>query len=197
MITQSVPLVLASRSAIRAQMLKSVGLNFSVAPSGVDEDAIKAAHQASLPELAETLAYAKAVKISRDYPQHLTIGCDQLCVLGDQVFDKPETPENAVKQLQQLRGETHQQISAICLLRGEEEIWRYHAVAELTMRQLSDAEIAAYVTLDEPLSSCGAYKFESYGRHLFAHASGDHDVIKGLPLTDLVAKLHALRAISL
>ncbi|MAR57186.1 MAG: septum formation protein Maf [Rickettsiales bacterium] len=197
MVTQATPLVLASRSPIRAQMLKQVGLQFSVAPSGVDEDAIKQAHQASLPELAEALAAAKAAKIASDYPQHLTIGCDQLCVMEDTVFDKPETQAKAIAQLQQLRGERHQQIVGLSLMRGEEEIWRYHSVAELTMRQLTDAEIKAYIALDEPLQSCGTYKFESYGRHLFTHVAGDHDVIKGLPLTDLLAKLHELGAVSL
>lgn len=65
------------------------------------------------------------------------------------------------------------------------------------MRALSQADIHAYVAADAPLSSCGAYKFEGLGRHLFAHVAGDHDVIQGLALVPLLAQLHALGVISL
>lgn len=225
---QPIPLVLASGSAIRAQMLKGCGLSFSVAPSNVDEEAMKreflAPHPNPLPkgegtrstsplgrgqnsaailgegkyeQLAAKLASAKALNVSASYPEHLTIGADQLCVLGESIFDKPMTKAAAIQQLQQLSGRTHQQISAVCIARGEDVLWQAVEVAELTMRTLTLADIEAYINADEPLKSCGAYKYESLGKHLFASVSGTDSAIKGLPLQPLIAQLHGVGAISL
>jgi septum formation protein len=65
------------------------------------------------------------------------------------------------------------------------------------MRALSAAEVRAYVAADAPLSSCGAYKFEGLGRHLFTQVVGDHDVVQGLALVPLLTQLHALKVIAL
>lgn len=194
------PLVLASGSAIRAQMLKSAGLHFSVVPGSVNEEEIKAdpALAGQKPEtLAAALARAKALCVARDYPEHVTIGADQVCVLNETIFDKPASRQRAIEQLQQLAGQTHRQISAVCLARGQEVIWEHSQQAELTMRPLSLREIEAYVEADTPLKSCGAYCYESLGRHLFTQVTGSEDVIKGLPLQAIIARLHAMEAIGL
>ena len=192
------PLVLASSSAVRQQMLKHVGVPFSVVPSGVDESAIKEQMKGQPPQqLAQALARAKTLHVAKQYPDRITIGADQLCVSDEGILDKPGSVENAVAQLRALSGRTHRQLSAVCLARGEDVLWEACEHAELTMRTLSDDEICGYITQDEPLHSCGAYKFESMGRHLFAQVRGNDDVIKGLPLVPLLAQLYALGAISL
>ncbi len=198
MITQHAPLILASGSTIRQQMLKAVGLTFSVVPSGVEEDNVKAAHVgAPIPQLALALARAKTLAVSALHPQAYTIGADQLCVHRDAILSKPVTYERAQQQLAKLAGDTHAQHSAVVLARGGEVVWEHHAHASLTMRELSEKEIHAYVAADAPLSSCGAYKFEALGRHLFAAVEGDHDVIQGLPLVPLLAALHQHGVISM
>ncbi len=192
------PLVLASGSSIRQLMLKSVGLTFSVVPSGVEEDTIKAAMQgAPIPELAMALARAKALAVSIHHPGAITIGADQICVHRGAALSKPGSYDRAEAQLAMLSGGLHHQHCAMTLARGSEVIWEFHDVAELTMRALSTAEIHAYVAADAPLASCGAYKFEGLGRHLFHRVRGDHDVVQGLALVPLLAQLHALGAISL
>ena len=199
-IAHHTPLVLASGSAIRAQMLKGCGLQFSVAPSNVDEEAIKKGFEigdAGLGRLAGELSRAKALNVAPAYPDHLTIGADQLCVLENSIFDKPETREAAIEQLMQLQGQTHQQISAVCLARGSEVMWEHQCAALLTMRALTEAEAAAYIDADLPLKSCGAYKYESLGKHLFAEVLGEDATIKGLPLQPLLAQLHGMGAIAL
>lgn len=195
---QHAPLILASGSAIRQQMLKSVGLTFSVVPSGVDEDALKHAHPGlPIAQLALTLASAKAMAVSRQQPEAYVIGADQLCALGATIFDKPGTHARAEAQLAQLAGHTHQQHCGVALVHANDLIWEHHAVAELTMRPLTAAQIHAYVAADAPLASCGSYLFESLGRHIFSAVTGDHDVIQGLPLVALLAALHAKNIIGL
>lgn len=192
------PLVLASGSSIRQQMLKSVGLKFSVVPSGVEEDKIKEEMKGEpIPKLAAALARAKTLSVSVNHPGAYTIGADQICVLDGKALSKPGSYERAEAQLAELAGKTHQQHCAITLARGNEVIWEFHDVAELTMRPLTPAEIKAYVAADAPLSSCGAYKFEGLGRYLFAAVKGDHDVIQGLALVPLLAQLQTLGVVKL
>lgn len=194
---QHAPIVLASGSTIRQQMLKAVGLTFSVVPSGVDEDQFKAAPGDSLPELAITLATAKAMAVSKNNPEAYTIGADQLCIHNGHIISKPSSYDNAEAQLIGLSGKTHMQCCGVALVRDGTVLWQHSGKALLTMRDLTPAEIRAYVAADAPLSSCGSYKFEGLGRHLFACFEGDQDVIQGLPLVPLLAELHARGVISL
>lgn len=197
-IRQHAPLILASGSSIRQQMLKAVGLAFSVVPSGVAEDEIKAAmRDAPLPELAAALARAKTLAVSSHHPEAYTIGADQICVHAGEVLSKPGSYARAEAQLARLAGSTHTQHCAMTLARGDEILWEFHAAASLTLRPLTAAEIRAYVAADAPLQSCGAYKFEGLGRHLFAQVEGDHDVIQGLALVPLLAQLHTRGILSL
>ena len=198
MITHHLPLILASGSVIRQQMLKACGLTFSVAPSGVDEDALKPT-LAHLPiiEQALVLARAKALAVSARHPDAITIGADQMCALGERVFDKPGSYANAEAQLASLAGRTHQQHAAVVIAKGTDILWEHCAKANLTMRALTPAQIHAYVTADAPLASCGAYKFEALGRNLFTQVDGASDVIQGLPLQALLVELHARGVIEL
>jgi septum formation protein len=198
MIIHHFPLILASGSVIRQQMLKACGLTFSVAPSGVDEDALKPtlAHL-PIPQQALALARAKALAVSARHADAITIGADQMCALGERIFDKPGSYANAESQLGALAGYTHQQHAAVVLANGSEILWEYCATAHLTMRALTPTQIHAYVAADAPISSCGAYKFEALGRHLFTHVDGASDVIQGLPLQALLVELHARGAIGL
>jgi septum formation protein len=198
MLQQTTPLILASGSATRQQMLRDVGLRFSVVPSGVDEDVIKRnLKDAPVADRALALARAKALTVAISHPESITIGADQMCALDGNVFDKPGSYERAEAQLAQLAAKTHQQYSGVVIARGEDILWSHVGVASLTMRALTSQEIAAYVEADAPLQACGAYKLESMGRHLFSTIDGDNDTIQGLPLIPLLARLHELGVISM
>ncbi len=192
------PIVLASGSAIRQQMLREVGITFRVMPSGFDESAVKAQMQrAPITDQALALARGKALSVSAQVADAFVIGADQICSVDGTILSKPGSYENAHASLRQLSGKTHLQTSAVVLARGSDVLWQHAASASLTMRALSDAEITAYVRADAPLHSCGAYKFEALGRHLFSHVEGESDVIQGLPLTALLAQLHALGVVAM
>lgn len=197
-ITHHHPIILASGSTIRQQMLKACGLTFSVEPSGVDEEALSATcTNVSIAEHALTLARAKALSVAQAHPDAYVIGADQICCMGARIFSKPGSFDAAEAQLADLQGKTHQQHVGCVIAHGGKIVWETSASAALTMRELSAAEIHAYIGADAPLSSCGSYKFESLGRHLFTKAEGDHDVIKGLPLLALLTALHELNVIGL
>lgn len=197
-VTHHAPIILASGSTIRQQMLRACGLTFSVAPSGVDEEALSATcNDLSIAEHALTLARAKALAVAASNPNAYVIGADQICCLGTTIFSKPGSYEKAEAQLTMLQGKTHQQQVGCVIAHQGKIVWERADAASLTMRPLGKQEIHAYVAADAPLSACGSYKFESLGRHLFSAVEGDHDVIKGLPLLPLLAELHALRVISL
>ncbi len=179
-------------------MLKAVGLTFSVEPSGVDEEMLQQSVQhLPVPEQALTLARAKTLHVAQQNPDAYTIGADQMCVLGDRIFSKPGTLENAEAHLTALAGKTHQQHCGTVLAKGDKILFEIAAVANLHMRPLTAADIRAYVTADQPTASCGAYKFEALGRHLFSAVEGDQDVIKGLALLPLLNALHAHKVIAL
>lgn len=191
--TLAAPLILASASSIRAELLRSVGLEARIIPAeGLDEDALKATLTHLPPqEKALALADAKAAFVSAQHPDALVIGADQICALGDVILSKPRTAERAAEQLRQLRGATHAQYSAVSVFRAGACVWHYVATARLTMRELCEEEITAYIALDAPLQSCGAYMFEKHGKHLFSEVHGTDDVIQGMPLTPLLAALYA------
>jgi septum formation protein len=179
-------------------MLRSLQIEFSVHPSGFDEASLKQEIQ-HLPvaQQALRLAAEKALAVSRAQPQKLIIGGDQICELSGVIFNKPGSFDAAVAQLQALAGRSHTQHSAVVLAQNGQLIWQHNAQAQLTMRNLNSAEITAYVSADMPLQACGAYHFESLGKHLFAEIIGDHSVIQGMPLLPLLNELYRLGAVRL
>lgn len=198
MITTHHRLILASGSICRKWLLEQAQLEFEIIPSDVDETAIKETVEGEAPEdLAEILAQAKAQAVSEQHPNAYVIGGDQICAYGDQILDKPGLASTAIEHLTMLSGQKHKQISAVCIYKNGECLWSFVDVAYLTMRELSDQEIANYITLDEPLASCGAYKFESLGCHLFSEVEGAADTIKGMPLIPLLGALRDLGVYSL
>ena len=192
-------IILASTSQIRAQILARAGLDFVTAAPRVDEEAIRDAMQAdgaSPRDIADSLAEAKALKISDKNAQALVLGCDQILVLGDVIFTKPETPDHAISQLHALRGQTHHLYSAIVIYQNGQPLWRHIGHARLTMRAMSDQALASYVATEwESIRhSVGCYKIEERGIQLFSQIDGDVFTIQGLPLLPLLNYL-ALRGI--
>ncbi|RAP24808.1 septum formation protein Maf [Candidatus Marinamargulisbacteria bacterium SCGC AG-343-K17] len=177
-----IPLILASKSAIRQQILKDRGLTFETIPANIDERSFKALD-------AIGIAKEKALKISKSYPKHWVIGADQVCHLNGHVFHKPNTIKNAIKTLQQLEGKTHTLLTAACIAHNNVIIWEGIDKIELTMKPLSTKEIETYVNNDQPLQSCGAYCYEGLGKNLFSFVSHPAESIQGLPLNQLLKEL--------
>lgn len=188
------PLLLASASTIRLQLLRNAGLQVAASPARVDEDAIRQAleaEEATPRDIADALAEVKARKLADKNPTALVLGCDQVLAFKGKVFAKPTSPDDARSQLHILRGQTHQLLSALVLYDDAKPVWRYVGQARLTMLPVSDAYIDAYLgrNWDSARHSVGAYKLEEEGVRLFSAIEGDYFTILGLPLLPLLGYL--------
>jgi septum formation protein len=188
------PLVLASSSRSRRQLLANAGLTFEVDPPGVDEQETTRsllAKRASPQEIAETLAETKALRVSARQPQALVVGGDSTLAANGRLFDKPPTMEAARKQLLALSGQTHELFSSVVVARGGARLWHWSERARLTMKPFNEAFLDAYLARagEAVLSSVGAYQLESLGAHLFSRVDGDYFTILGLPLLPLLSFL--------
>ena len=182
------PLVLASTSRYRGELLARLGVPFLAAAPDCDEDAYKA-RGLSPRDLAETLALAKAESLRAAYPDAAILGGDQLASIDDAILGKPGSAAAACAQLARLAGRTHTLITATALI-APRRVLRHTDVTHLTMRALSAAQIERYVAADQPLDCAGSYKLERLGIALFSRIeSADHTAIVGLPLLAITAML--------
>lgn len=191
------PLILASKSPFRAQILHKAGISFRAEAAAIDERAAEAPllkSGAAPEEVASVLAEAKALDISARFPDALVLGADQTLSLGDELFHKPADMEAARRHLLKLSGKTHILSSALVLARRGDAIWRHVSLARLTMRSLSPAFIGRHLAQvgETALSSVGAYQYEGKGIQLFDEIDGDYFTIVGLPLLPLLAQLRLL-----
>jgi septum formation protein len=173
-------------------MLTSSGVDFAVAPAEIDERAIEADMVDCPPEeVAQALAAAKAAAVSEQRPSSWVLGSDSLVEVAGQRFDKPASREEAREHLRRFSGKAMTMHSAAALARDGRIDWVESDFARLSVRELSEAFIAAYLDAEWPaISGCvGAFRIEGPGPQLFERVAGDQFTVLGMPLLPVLAAL--------
>ncbi len=175
-------LILASGSPRRRELLAQTGRLFRIIVSDADE--IETADM-SPTEVAVHNARVKALAVAANVPDSATIiGADTIVVLDGCVFGKPADEEDARRMLSELSGKTHQVITGVCLVRGE-QCTTFAETTNVYFRELTAGEIDAYIATGEPLDKAGAYGIQGAASAFVDHIEGDYDNVVGLPVTRL------------
>jgi septum formation protein len=184
-------LILASASPRRAELLRQLGVGFTVVPSDAPE-----VHDDHLTarEISQLNAYRKARVVAKKFPDALVLGADTLVYLGTALLGKPPDLENAFHMLQQLSGRTHEVVTAICLLHLRTHRQKlFFETTAVTFRALDAVNIRRYLAKVNPLDKAGAYAIQEEGDLIVERISGSYTNVVGLPVEKLREELEIWR----
>jgi septum formation protein len=184
----SQPLVLASTSSYRSDLLARLRIPFQTAAPDVDETPLV---DESAKQTSWRLSRAKARAVAAQFPDALIIGSDQVALLGSQQLGKPLTHDNAVRQLRAMRGQTVSFYTALTLFNAQTgDIQTEVAINRVNYRKLTDEQIENYLHAEQPYHCAGSAKSEGLGIVLISSMEGDDpNALVGLPLILLVNML--------
>lgn len=173
------PLILASGSPRRAELLRQINLDFTVATHDVDETQNVPTEPAAC---VRELARRKAQSVAINFPNQIVVGADTIVVIDEEILGKPKDPSEARQMLRRLSGRGHQVFSGVALVKNG----KTQTVVEKTrviFRDLSWDEIDWYVRTGEPMDKAGAYGIQGLGAILVDHLEGCYFNVMGFPLT--------------
>ena len=174
----TVPIVLASSSPRRRQLLEMLRLPHRIIVPDVDETR----HDQEAPEAyVIRLAHAKARAVVGRAPGEIVLAADTTVVLDGDVFEKPKDPADAVRMLSRLQGRTHQVMTAVAVAR-DEQLEHALDISAVTFRPATHETLTDYVATGEPLDKAGAYAIQGLGALLIERVEGDLFGVMGLPL---------------
>lgn len=175
------PLILASQSPRRKEILGYITNNFSIEVADVDESMNSAN---DLIEEIKSLAYRKAKKVFENHHDSIVIGADTIVVIDNKILGKPKDKNEAIKMLQMLNDQTHMVITGVCVI-DSESCEKLANVSKVTFGKMSDEEIISYVDTKEPMDKAGAYAIQGLAAKFIKEIHGDYYSIMGLPLHDV------------
>ena len=184
------PLILASASPRRKELLERIGLDFSVIPSKIEEKKVSGETPVAY---ALRQATDKALEVSKRYPSRLVLGADTIVVLDREVFGKPYDHQTARRMLRRLNGREHTVITAFVLVFKEKELLVRHWVeTQVKMKPLTEGRIERYLGTGEPFDKAGGYAIQGKGTLLVESIQGCYTNVMGLPLPTLADALQEI-----
>jgi septum formation protein len=181
------PLILASASPRRADLLRQFGIEFAVIPGHPEE--IEPEHL-SPHEIAQVNAYRKARVIAKQHPDALVLGADTIVCLGRTLLGKPANLDEACQMLARLQGRTHEVVTGVCLMHLRVHRQKVFAASTaVTFRQLHAGQIRRYLSRINPLDKAGAYAIQEEGDAIVRQISGSFSNVVGLPVERLGEEL--------
>lgn len=183
------PLILASNSPRRSELLRGLGYAFEVRTSGAAE---MEAGELSGTEMARLNAFRKARAVAREYPDCLVIGADTVVYLGTKSYAKPADRPAATGMLLELQGHTHEVITGVCLMHLRQRRGQlFSDSTSVTFRPLTMDQIERYLAKINPLDKAGAYAIQEHGDEVVASIAGSFNNVVGLPVERLEQALRA------
>jgi septum formation protein len=181
------PLILASSSPRRAELLRQLPLKFRVVPSNATE--LWHEHLSPL-ELCQLNAHRKARAVAKKNPDALVLGADTLVFLRNEILGKPRDLAEAKRMLTMLTGRAHQVVTGVSLIHLRAHRERIFAVStDVLFRSFSEATVADYLAKVDPLDKAGAYAIQQHGEWLVSEIAGSFSNVVGLPLERLESEL--------
>jgi septum formation protein len=178
------PIILASASPRRSELLKQAGIPFAVRAGSVDEDLRKLNGDAA--DKAQQLAYMKASQVSKEIGKGIVLGADTIVVLDGEIFGKPADRADAFNMLSRLSGKEHFVITGLSLIDSQSgRVCMAYEQTKVKFAKLSEAEICSYISTGEPFGKAGAYAVQGVGALLVEGISGCYSNVVGLPLIRL------------
>jgi len=186
------PVILASASPRRKELLHGAGVSFEIVPADVDETAEPGEAPSGY---AVRIAAAKALAVARRVgpePRRRVLGADTIVVLDDDILGKPRDAPHAVEILERLMGREHEVITAVAVAASDTLALHTAAItSRVRMRPAARAELMEYVDSGEPLDKAGAYAIQGRGRRFVTDLVGSESNVIGLPLEETLALLAA------
>lgn len=181
------PIILASASPRRAELLDFLGVDFEVVPADVEETEDE---RLSPEEICLLNAGMKARAVAKEHPDRIVLGADTVVCLGTAVYGKPASVEAARLTLEALQGSAHSVITGLCLVcLGENRERVFSETTRVTFRELSAGQIDRYLEKIEPLDKAGAYAIQDHGEMIVEELAGSFTNVIGLPLGRLRKEL--------
>ena len=186
------PLILASASPRRAELLKLLKVKFRILPGEAEE----VAHEHLTPlEVCQLNAHRKARAVAKKNPDALVLAADTLVFLDGEILGKPRNLADARWMLAKLQGRTHQVVTGVCLMHLRVHRERIFAVStDVLFHPLDDKQIRDYLVKVDPLDKAGAYAIQESGEKIISEISGFYSNVVGLPVERLRKELQLWEA---
>ncbi|KAA0965354.1 septum formation protein Maf [Sporosarcina sp. ANT_H38] len=183
------PVILASASPRREEILSLLGFPFKVLPSNVSEDLD--VENGDFEGFARKLAALKTQAVANEEPDSIVIGADTIVVHEGRLYSKPEDKEQARVFLKELSGKTHTVITGVGLYM-DNKLRTFSVETKVTFRELDDMLINAYVESGDPMDKAGGYGIQTTGALLVEKIDGDYYNVMGLPISKLMEHMRGL-----
>ena len=187
-------IVLASESARRIDILRTLGVSFSIIPPDIDE---AQKFDESPKDYVLRVAYEKAQKVGNLFPDKWIIGADTIVVHKGKVLGKPSSKEDAFAMLKRLRGNWHAVFTGYCVLNVSSQVAHQDmAETKVLIKDLTDEEIERYVKTSEPFDKAGSYAVQGRGGYMVREIKGSYTNVVGLPICEITEVLLSLGILS-
>ncbi len=184
------PIILASASPRRRELLAQAGVQFTVSVPGCDETPLVGE---SPQEMVVRLAVLKARAIANHNPAAYVIGADTTVHVGGETLGKPGSVEEACEMLDKIQGKTHEVWGGVAIVHHASELVQsWSDVTSVTMRPMNRATIEQYVATGEPMDKAGSYAIQGIGLQFVESISGSYSNVVGLNIASVMEKLREI-----